>query len=126
MSSSSLPPEGLPDKRTFQRYTLWFPITLVPQTDAPGEVWAICRDASAGGILVSSAALVPVGTMIEARFRVAPHGVEERIVEAAVVRCEANDGELMLAFPFRLALRFTTPIPELPKELTAQLGGDVS
>lgn len=124
-SPSSSPPDSFPEKRTFRRYALWFPVTLVPSSEDLGraEVWAICRDASAGGMLVSSATLVTVGTKVSARFRVAQHE-KERVVDALVIRSESNDGELMLAFPFRIGLRFTTPILDLPDELAHQPGGE--
>jgi hypothetical protein len=123
VTPSNSPPSDsdFPEKRTFRRYALWFPVTLLPKQHGMAEVWAICRDASAGGILVSSVTLLPVGAELATRFRVAPHGVAERVVEATVVRSELNDGDLMLAFPFRLGLRFTSPVPELPEELARQM-----
>lgn len=115
VESAPPPSSGLfPEKRTFRRYSLWFPVTLL----ADGrEVWAICRDASAGGILVSSAAPLEPGTRVIATFRVAPEGAPERTASAVVVRSAINEGELVLAFPHRLGLRFDHPLPELPQDL---------
>ena len=114
----SVPPDSFPEKRGFRRYALWFPVTL---RTPDGEVWAICRDASAGGFQISSATPLSVKTTLTARFRVAKSSTE-RVVEAQVVRSETNEGELMLAFPFRLGLRFTAPVPELPDELAEHVG----
>jgi hypothetical protein len=118
---TSRPPDSFPEKRTFQRYALWFPVTLTTR-DTNAEVWAICRDASAGGIQISSQTPVAVGTKVSARFRISRRDTKERAIDASIVRSETNDGELMLAFPFRLGLRFTSPVPELPEELADQVG----
>jgi hypothetical protein len=38
------------EKRSHNRYSLWFPVTI----DASSrQVWAVCKDVSAGGILIS-------------------------------------------------------------------------
>lgn len=114
-------PESFSEQRAFVRYALWFPVTLT--TPEHGDVWAICRDASASGLLVSSIVAFPKGTLVEARFRVTPDPESaERIAQAEVVRVEMNDGDLVLAFPHRLALRFVTAIAELPGELATRVG----
>jgi hypothetical protein len=115
--SPSYPPDSS-EKRTFRRFALWFPVTLTAGTQL---IWAICRDASAGGIQVSSVLPLALGTKVAARFRISPKDALERNVEATVVRSDSNDGELMLAFPFRLGLRFVTALPELPTELDDQI-----
>jgi hypothetical protein len=117
MTESSMPPpssEPFPEKRTFRRYALWFPVTLMAEGR---EVWAICRDASAGGFLVSSVMPLDEGTNVLAAFRVDPNGKADRTVKATVVRHTANDGDLVLAFPYRLGLRFDEPVPDLPADL---------
>lgn len=120
--SAPPPSSGLfPEKRTFRRYSLWFPVTLLAEGR---EVWAICRDASAGGILVSSVMPLPAGTKVTAKFRVAPVGAEERTASAVVVRNTTNDGDLVLAFPYRLGLRFDQPLPELPQDLEQHAGSE--
>lgn len=111
------------EKRTFVRYRRWFPVTLlVEDGGSTREVWAICRDASAGGLLVSSVLPLPVGTGLLARFRVAPNIEHDRVVDAEIVRTAANEDELMLAFPFRLGIRFRAPVTELLGELSDSLG----
>lgn len=126
MSTSERPPDSFPEKRTFLRYPRWFPVTLTALGDRiDGEdavtsapIGAICRDASAGGILVSSLAPFSVGAKVEARFRVSRRpGTAEHVTAAMVVRSDTSGDEAVLAFPFRLALRFLTPLPELSAEL---------
>jgi hypothetical protein len=102
------------DKRNYHRFKIWFPITLVV---GPSEVWAICRDASSGGLLVSSESGLAVGTKLVARFKVSPRARSERILEAKVVRHEASVGELMQAFPYRAALEFEKPVHDLLDDL---------
>lgn len=102
------------DKRSYHRFEIWFPITLVIGTR---EVWAICRDASSGGLLVSSESALDVGTKLVARFKVSPRARTERVLAAKVVRQEASVGELMLAFPYRAALQFAKPVHDLLDDL---------
>lgn len=116
---SSRPP-GSPEKRSYQRYTIWFPLTLkLPDR----EIWAICRDASPGGVLISAVTPLEKGTKLELHFRVTPGNDQERIVPASVVRQELNRDELVLAFPYRLALEFTSPMQDLLDELSVHAEG---
>ncbi len=103
------------EKRSYQRFNIWFPVTLVVGEQ---EVWAICRDASPGGFLLSAAAPIDVGAKVKARFKVSPQSPSERIVDATAVRQEGSVGELMLAFPYRAAFEFASPMPDLLEELT--------
>jgi hypothetical protein len=102
------------EKRFYQRYKIWFPVTLHL---GDKEVWAICRDASPGGVLLSAALPIEVGAHVKAYFKVTPKSKAERAIEAKVVRQEDSVGELMLAFPFRTALEFAQPVPDLLDEL---------
>lgn len=102
------------EKRRYQRYSIWFPVTI---DDHGREVWGLCRDASSAGVLISSIARLEVGTEVRARFRVAPNSVPERTLDATVVRSDQSRDELILAFPYRIALQFRAPVPELVDEL---------
>jgi PilZ domain len=104
MSASETPPSS--DRRQYRRYALWFPVTL----DVGGRaVRSICRDVSRRGILVSARQLVAGGTAVTVRFHLTPNDPKEHEVPARVVRCEQNENELGLAFPFRLAIQFDAP-----------------
>lgn len=101
MPTSDWPPAN--DRRKFHRYELWFPVTL----DVEGRsVWSICRDVSRRGILVSARQPIEEGMAVTVRFRTAPTDKDEHAVDATVVRCEQNPSELVLAFPWRLAIQF--------------------
>ena len=102
------------DKRNYHRFAIWFPVTLVIETR---QVWAICRDASSGGVLLSVESPVEVGTKLEARFKVSPRARIERALRAKVIRTEASVGELMQAFPYRAAIQFEKPVHDLLDDL---------
>lgn len=102
------------EKRNYHRFKIWFPVTLITEQ---GEVWAICRDASSGGFLLSAESPLEVGLEVQARFKVSPRARTERTIKAKVVRHEASVGELMLAFPYRAALEFTAPVHDLLDDL---------
>jgi hypothetical protein len=102
---------------------VWFPVTL--STDE-GPVGAICRDASAAGMQVSCRSPIAVGSNLQATFSITLAQGTSHVVNAHVVRSETNEGDLSLAFPFRLALRFLKPLPDLPQLLADQLGTEVS
>lgn len=101
------------ERRNYRRYAIWFPVTIEV---APTQVWGICRDASAGGVLVSSVSAIEIGARVVARFKVTPRG-PERALAATVVRELANRDELHLAFPHRIALEFECPADDLLDEL---------
>jgi hypothetical protein len=73
------------------------------------EVWSICRDVSRTGILVAARQAIDPETLVLLRFRLAPNDPVEHAVQAIVVRCEQNETELGLAFPWRLAIQFDEP-----------------
>lgn len=102
------------DRRTHHRYPVWFPVTAVREGKPP--VWSICRDASGGGVLISAIAPLDVGEPVKLLFRL---GVNEpdRSIDAKVLRTIDNDDELLLAFPYRLALEFIVRDETLPEAL---------
>ena len=102
------------DRRTHHRYPLWFPVTVERKDGKP--VWSICRDASAGGVLISAVAPLEIGETVTLAFRL---GLKEseRHIDARVIRTIDNDDELLLAFPFRLALEFVERDDTLPDAL---------
>lgn len=103
------------DQRKYHRFAIWFPITLAV---GEREVWAICRDASSGGLLVSSETPLEVGTKVVARFKVSPRARSERVIASKVVRHESSStSELMQAFPHRAALEFEKPVYDLLDDL---------
>jgi PilZ domain-containing protein len=93
------------EKRSHQRYALWFPVTV--DTHAR-KVWAVCRDASAGGILVTGSAELKVGEVVTLSFRVSADG-QERKVSGRIVRVEAPDDDPRAVWPYKVAIEFLEP-----------------
>jgi hypothetical protein len=102
------------DKREYRRYQIFFPVTL---TIGDEEVVGVCRDASAGGVLVAASRPAPPGAKVIARFRTSTELRDERTIEATVVRQDLSEGEMQLAFPYCIALEFTSAAPELVADL---------
>lgn len=102
------------EKREYRRYKMLFPVTLRVGEE---EIVGVCRDASAGGVLVAASAPVEPGATVVARFRVSTELRDERTIEAKVVRQELSEGELQLAFPYCIALEFTSPVTDLLDDL---------
>ncbi len=96
------------DKRAHSRYALWFPVTVDGATQ---QMWAVCKDVSAGGILISgtaSTAGLAVGDVVTLSFRVTPDTDEKR-VSGRVVRVEATDENPREVWPHRMAIEFLEP-----------------
>jgi hypothetical protein len=96
---------GVFEKRSFVRYTLWFPVTLDAATR---QVWAVCKDVSAGGILISGSDRLGVGDEVTLSFRVSPE-MEERRVAGRIVRVEPPDPKPRAIWPHRMAIEFLEP-----------------
>ena len=104
---------ALEEKRSYARYSIWFPVILETPT---GQVWGICRDASPGGLMVSSAVTLGADAMVYAIFRLEAKEEDCRI-RARIVRCWQNDDELFLAFPFRMAIEFEEALVDMEPRL---------
>ncbi len=93
------------EKRSFDRYALWFPVTV---DGATRLVWAVCKDVSAGGIMISGSAGLAVGDVVTLSFRVSPEAEEKRM-SGRIVRVEAPDDDPRAAWPHRMAIEFLEP-----------------
>jgi hypothetical protein len=105
------------EKRRYQRYKIFFPVTLRIGGE---DIVALCRDASAGGVLVAAERPVEPGAEVVARFRTSTDLRDERTIPAKVVRQELSNEEMQLAFPYCIALEFAKPDPELIADLEAR------
>jgi hypothetical protein len=93
------------EKRTFTRYSLWFPVTIDTPT---GQVWAVCNDVSAGGILISGSNRLQIGDSVTLTFRVSPE-TEERQMTGRIVRVDHTDDSPRVVWPHRMAIEFVEP-----------------
>jgi hypothetical protein len=98
------------EKRVYTRYPVWFPVTV----QAPGgELWAVSRDASPGGILLSGTTSLEIGAEVKVTFRVQADEIEH-CVDGRVVRAdEEDDDDPRGVWPHRMAVEFLEPLPQL-------------
>jgi hypothetical protein len=93
------------EKRSYSRYALWFPVTVDATSS---QVWAVCNDISAGGILISGSTQLQVGDVVSLSFRVSPE-TPERKVSGRIVRVEPRDDDPRTVWPHRMAIEFIEP-----------------
>ncbi len=98
------------ERRIHERYAVWFPVQVVA---AGEESTAVTFDASKGGIRVSSAVRLEVGTEVTLTFRVPPDSPDTRQVSGRIIRVEANTDDPDGFWRHRLAIEFKDLIPEL-------------
>jgi hypothetical protein len=97
------------DKRQHERHTLWFPVTVDAAT---GQIWAVCKDVSVGGILISGVQGLSVGDDVTVVFRVTPDAPERRIA-GRIVRVEPPDPNVRQVWMHGMAVEFREPDPTL-------------
>jgi hypothetical protein len=95
----------MPNKRQHERHALWFPVTVDAAT---GQVWAVCKDASAGGVLISGSQSLAVGERVTVVFRITPDEPERRIA-GRIVRVEPPDNHPRAIWVHRMAIEFLDP-----------------
>jgi hypothetical protein len=93
------------EKRSFDRYALWFPVTV--DCDA-SQVWAVCNDVSPKGILISGSQPLKVGDQVTVAFRVSQDGPERRL-SGRIVRVEPRDEDPRAVWAHRMAIEFAEP-----------------
>jgi hypothetical protein len=93
------------DKRSYSRYALWFPVTV---DGASQQMWAVCKDVSAGGILISGSTQLAIGDVVTLRFQLAPDA-EERRMTGRIVRIERPDPDPRTVWSYRMAIEFIEP-----------------
>jgi hypothetical protein len=90
------------EKRSFSRYALWFPVTVDSSSQ---QVWAVCNDVSASGILISGSTQLAVGDVVTVSFRVSQEGAERKL-SGRIVRVEPRDDDPRTVWPHRMAIEF--------------------
>ncbi len=93
------------EKRQHERHALWFPVTVDGDT---GQVWAVCKDASASGVLISGSQGLQVGEPVTVVFRVTPDAPERRL-PGRIVRVEPPDDNPRAIWIHRMAIEFAEP-----------------
>jgi hypothetical protein len=90
------------EKRSHERHALWFPVTIDASTR---QVWAVCNDVSAGGILISGSTGLRVGDLVTVCFRLTPSAIEKRL-SGRIVRVDPVNEDPRTAWPHRMAIEF--------------------
>jgi hypothetical protein len=93
------------EKRSYGRFALWFPVTI--DLDSR-RVWAVCKDVSASGILVSSSGALQVGEVVAVTFRVSAEGPDKQLA-GRIVRVEPPDDNPRAVWVHRAAIEFLEP-----------------
>ena len=93
------------EKRSYGRYSLWFPVTIDLESR---RVWAVCKDVSASGILISSSGELAVGDVVTVSFRIAPDDPEKQL-SGRIVRVEPPDENPRAVWIHRMAIEFLEP-----------------
>ncbi|MGH7270878.1 MAG: PilZ domain-containing protein [Polyangiaceae bacterium] len=93
------------EKRSHGRYSLWFPVTLEAKSR---HVYAVCKDVSASGILISGSHGLNVGDEVTVTFQVSVGGPERRMA-GRIVRAEPRDDRPRAAWAHRMAIEFVEP-----------------
>jgi hypothetical protein len=81
---------------------------------------AVSRDASVGGLMISSPEALAVGARVELTLALPPVDEAEpleRKVHGSIVRLEPNADDPHGPWPFRVAVRFDEPLAELESAL---------
>ena len=104
------------ESRAYPRYRVWLPVQLTGDT-LEGAL-AVSKDASEGGMFLSSSEPLTLGATIQVSFTVLEAG-EPRTHEtsAEITRMERNLDDPHGVWPYRIALRFHTPMPGLAEAL---------
>jgi serine/threonine protein kinase len=100
------------DERREQRHAFWLPVEA---SGLPGGI-AMSHDVSEGGLLLVAKGPVAPDTELELLVRV-PGVASPYAVRAKALRSSSNDADPDGLWPFRIAVAFTTPAPELAAAL---------
>lgn len=94
------------EKRAYSRYSLWFPVTV---DGATHQMWAVCKDVSAGGILISGTDRIAVGEVVTLSFRVTQDAEERRLIGRIVRIDQTGDQDPRSVWSHRMAIEFIEP-----------------
>jgi len=106
------------EQRHDERAKVWLPIRL---TSDEGEVPAVSADASEMGALVLAPRALAVGSRVTLSFDIPGNPPTVRTTMGEVVRSESNVEDPHGLWPYRLAVTFDSPVPELDAEALAPL-----
>jgi hypothetical protein len=97
------------ERREHKRRRFWLPLEV---EGLEGGV-AVSHDASDNGLLLVTSSSVPVGTSLQITLTVPPGGPVVVPVTATVVRVTRNDEDPDGLWPYKMAVAFAEPVPDL-------------
>jgi hypothetical protein len=103
------------DRRGHPRYVIWFPVHL--DAGSLGEQITLSRNLSQKGVLLASTEGFSAGAAVTVQFE-GPFDEDSRTLEGTIVRTTEGEDD---RFPFRIAVEFDEPVPELEAALEAAL-----
>jgi hypothetical protein len=103
------------ERRAHHRYRLWIPARIEGE-DRPSRL-AVGHDMSQKGSLLVTRSKLAAGERVQLFLRIPPHGEEEHRIAARVLRIEENVADPEGLWPFRVAVEFDQPYPEVEELL---------
>jgi len=103
------------DRRKHRRYEALFPMCL--ETRSGWKFVAMSDNASQSGMLAVTAAELDPDAEITLFFKLSDNDDEHFTVQGRIVRVEENDSEESGLWPTRVAVEFTSPLPEVEQFL---------
>lgn len=98
------------ERRVAKRYVLWIPVQL---TNGPElQMLAVSRNISWSGALMIAGASLERGERVQLTLQL-PGSAEERKLEGEIVRVEDNDDDPDGLWRYRIAVKFSEPVPDL-------------
>lgn len=97
------------ERREHKRRRFWLPVRV----DGLPAGFAVSHDASDRGLLLVCTTTLDVGASTKLTFRIPPGGAVEVEVVATVVRVSENDEDPDGLWPYKMAVRFDTPVEKL-------------
>ena len=110
MSHPTTPATG-PERRRVRRHTAWFPVRFDGQ--ARGASTALARNVSPQGVLLATRRSLEVGEPLTLHMLVDPESGRTRELTGRVVRMTRNDEDPGGLWPYKMAVEFEQPDPEL-------------
>jgi hypothetical protein len=103
------------ERRAHHRFRLWIPARIEGE-DRPSRL-AVGHDMSQKGSLLVTRSKLHAGERVRLFLRIPPHGDVEQQIAARVLRTEENSADPEGLWPYRVAVEFDQPYPEVEELL---------
>ena len=103
------------ERRAHHRFRLWIPARIEGE-DRPSRL-AVGHDMSQKGSLLVTRSKLRAGERVRLFLRIPPDGDEEQQIAARVLRTDDNVADPEGLWPYRVAVEFDQPYPEVEELL---------